>query len=247
MCRRQAFELSDRRWRYDVDVLVTSIAEELDQSSNAAAAADAHDLDLGETEEYPPDSVREPEPVAAVQPAPPPVERSTAPPPRARSRPPRSQRVWWLLAGLVGVAVIIGAVVVLAGSNDSDSGASDGSTRSRPRPRQDQSRRITDERQDLIAALNDIEVPTSLAQGQDLVDLLRAAVQESINSHVTWRAWMSGPYATVYAARCTQSEVTPDVTDAFDRAGEAKDAFLTKYNPAAKQYGLRSDWVSTDF
>jgi hypothetical protein len=80
-----------------------------------------------------------------------------------------------------------------------------------------------------------------------LISLLRTAVDLSFRSDVLYQRWLRENAADPGAPCDRQTETFTSADALAQQAGDAKNAFLKKYNPEAKRIGLRSNWTAEEF
>jgi DNA-binding beta-propeller fold protein YncE len=126
LTRRQALDLSDVRWRYDIGRLIVALEELLDTSPAPPGAG--HPEPIAPHPGPPPEAATlEPSPVA--EPAPPPP--APPPPPTPHAPPPRRRRLLAAAAGAAALILAVVAIALVAGGGDSPDAGADGETQPR--------------------------------------------------------------------------------------------------------------------
>jgi hypothetical protein len=79
---------------------------------------------------------------------------------------------------------------------------------------------------------------------RNLGDLLRQAMQYSLDSNYQYRTWMSDNPGSSCPRTATAAKAAGDA--ASSRATNAKIAFVNAYNPVAQRIGMRANWTASD-
>lgn len=93
---------------------------------------------------------------------------------------------------------------------------------------------VIQNRQGVLTGLNGIA--TTDATAQNLVALLRQAIQASLDSNYQWKQWIDNQSSFGCPIKDASEESAESISN--NRATPAKQAFVEAYNPVAQQYGL---------
>jgi len=126
LTRRNALELSDQRWRYDVGRLIRALDELLGPSVAAGPEFPEHSIAT--------DKATRAEPPAADQTTPPPPPVTSVTPAEAKLEAPSAadrRRLRWALIGVMTIAAVIVAAVIIGDNGSGDNGANGDAAESR--------------------------------------------------------------------------------------------------------------------